>query len=411
MSKTESDSTKREQKKQAKWVVTIFCVTILVSATISFLSNEIMAASGMLVAFLILLAIVAIGIVFDIVGVAVTSAVEKPFHSMASRRVPGAKEAIALLRNAGKVSSICNDVVGDICGIVSGATGAVIVARLQKGLNLESVLISVGVTALISGATIGGKALGKPFAMNQSKRVVHLDAIKRVRLPAPRRLSPELQKALEARMNRQGLKYMPQVFENGWYCACGAFHPKEEDTVYCTECGCDRILLQNALNTLLQPEQPDPVPAAQPEAPVRPVQPAAQEEPTRIMSSAAQEEATRVMPARPHVEQAASFAPPLEPVEAGEQTRILDARNYQPAARAARPDDEGTRVMPAAVRDAAPAPQRAPEPQPVDEEDYEEEADSRDSIAETLIRWVPPITAIICAGIALWGFVYYQFIL
>ena len=88
------------------------------------------------------------------------------------------------------------------------------------------------------------------------KKVVHLDAIKRVRLPAPRRLSPELEKALESRMNRTGLKYMPQVFENGWYCACGSFHPKEEDTVYCTECGCDRILLQNALNTLLQPEQP-----------------------------------------------------------------------------------------------------------------------------------------------------------
>ena len=89
------------------------------------------------------------------------------------------------------------------------------------------------------------------------KKVVHLDAIKRVRLPAPRRLSPELEKALESRMNRSGLKYMPQVFENGWYCACGSFHPKEEDTVYCTECGCDRILLQNALNTLLQPEKPD----------------------------------------------------------------------------------------------------------------------------------------------------------
>ena len=73
----------------------------------------------------------------------------------------------------------------------------------------------------------------------------------------------------------------------------------------------------------------------------------------------------------------------------------------------------GGRSAPAAAAGhaAAPAPQRAPEPQPVDEEDYEEEADSRDSIAETLIRWVPPITAIICAGIALWGFVYYQFIL
>ena len=126
------------------------------------------------------------------------------------------------------------------------------------------------------------------------RKVVHLESIKRVRLPAPRRLSVEMQKALEARMNRTGMKFMPQVFENGWYCACGAFHPKEEDTVYCSECGSDRILLQNALNTLLQPEapvrQPEPQPAAQP---VRPAAPA--EEPTRIVG-AAQEEATRIIP-------------------------------------------------------------------------------------------------------------------
>ena len=122
------------------------------------------------------------------------------------------------------------------------------------------------------------------------KRVVHLKDIKRVRLSAPRRLSPELQKALESRMNRTGLKYQPQVFENGWYCACGAFHPKEEDTVYCTECRCDRILLQNALNTLLQPEQP-----ARPATEV-PAQPAAAEEPTRIVGAApAGEEPTRVV--------------------------------------------------------------------------------------------------------------------
>ncbi len=40
----------------------------------------------------------------------------------------------------------------------------------------------------------------------KGKRVVHLDAIKRVRLPAPKRLAPELEKALEVRMNRTGLK-------------------------------------------------------------------------------------------------------------------------------------------------------------------------------------------------------------
>ena len=231
------------------------------------------------------------------------------------------------------------------------------------------------------------------------KRVVHLDGIKRVRLPAPRRLAPELQKALEARMNRTGLKYQPQVFENGWYCACGAFHPKEEDTVYCSECGCDRILLQNALNTLLQPEQP-----AQTEPELEtPLAPQA-EEPTRIMGAApVQEEPTRIMgaPCREAEPQ------PEEP--AAEQTRVLDAgmRAQFPDRASHAAADEGTRVMPAAARRAQPISQQ-PEPAYDGEEEYEDE---RDSVAEALIRWVPPITAIVCAAVALCGFVYYQFVL
>ena len=35
-------------------------------------------------------------------------------------------------------------------------------------------LLSVGVTALISGLTIGGKALGKTFAIRKSTQVVFL---------------------------------------------------------------------------------------------------------------------------------------------------------------------------------------------------------------------------------------------
>ena len=231
------------------------------------------------------------------------------------------------------------------------------------------------------------------------KRVVHLDAIKRVRLPAPKRLSAELEKALETRMNRPELKYQPQVFENGWYCACGAFHPKEEDTVYCSECGCDRILLQNALNTLLQPEQP-----AQTEPELEtPLAPQA-EEPTRIMGAApVQEEPTRIMgaPCREAEPQ------PEEP--AAEQTRVMDAgmRAQFPDRASHAAADEGTRVMPAAARRAQPISQQ-PEPAYDDEEEYEDE---RDSVAEALIRWVPPITAIVCAAVALCGFVYYQFVL
>ena len=238
------------------------------------------------------------------------------------------------------------------------------------------------------------------------KRVVHLDAIKRVRLPAPKRLSAELEKALEVRMNRPELKYQPQVFENGWYCACGAFHPKEEDTVYCSECGCDRILLQNALNTLLQPAAPADEMEMPLSAPAAPAASAAVEEPTRIVGTAPAapaapaEEPTRVMGAAVYQPKAA----PVQPIS--EPTRVLDAPARAPYSGAA-VADEGTRVMPAAARRPAPAPVRQPAPVEEDEE-YE---DSRDSVAEALIRWVPPITAILCAAIALCGFVYYQFVL
>lgn len=226
------------------------------------------------------------------------------------------------------------------------------------------------------------------------KRVVHLDGIKRVRLPAPRRLTPELEKALEARMNRTELKYQPQVFENGWYCACGAFHPKEEDTVYCSECGCDRILLQNALNTLLQPEQP-----AKAEAPAAPQAEApVVQEPTRIVGAQpVHEERTRIV-----------SAPRREPEEPSGQTRVLDAgvRAQFPGKAAAPQAEDGTRVAPVAARRAQPVRE-----QPVDDYDEDEYEDDRDSVAEALIRWVPPITAIICAGVALCGFVYYQFMM
>ena len=111
---------------RARWLIVVFLMALTISAAFSFLSQELLDAASLFGAFVVLLAIIAIGIFFDLVGVAVTAAEEKPFHSMASRKVPGGAEGIWLLRNAGKVSSVCNDVVGDICGIISGAAAAVI---------------------------------------------------------------------------------------------------------------------------------------------------------------------------------------------------------------------------------------------------------------------------------------------
>ena len=173
MSKSDPASHKKERNKTIKWVVTIFFVTILVSGTISFASNELMSISSVGVAFAILLLIVLLGIIFDVIGVAVTSADEKPFHSMAARKVPGAQEAISLLRNAERVSSICNDVVGDICGVVSGSASASIAAQLITHFSGDKHQITMLLmSALVAGLTVGGKAIGKTFAIGSCTKIV-----------------------------------------------------------------------------------------------------------------------------------------------------------------------------------------------------------------------------------------------
>ena len=167
-------SSKKERNKAISWVVTIFLITILISGAISLISDEIMEHSAMPVAFLILFVIILLGIVFDVIGVAVTSADEKPFHSMAARKVPGAQEAIKLLRNAERVSSICNDVIGDICGVVSGSASATIAVQILQNFTFDvSDVVSLAMSALVAGLTVGGKAIGKTFAINSCTSIVY----------------------------------------------------------------------------------------------------------------------------------------------------------------------------------------------------------------------------------------------
>ena len=157
------------------WAVKVFFIAIVLSAVLSFLSEEALSGAGIGSAFAVLLLFVLLGILFDIVGVAVTAADERPFHSMAAHKTPGAKQAISLIRKANQVSSFCNDVVGDICGIISGSTAAVIVVQLHRVVPaVPAVVLSLAVTALVSGLTIGGKAVGKTLAIDKSTSVVQL---------------------------------------------------------------------------------------------------------------------------------------------------------------------------------------------------------------------------------------------
>ena len=175
MAKPDPQTAKKEEKRRTrKWVITIFFATIAISAAISLVSDFVMGKSSMIVAFLILLMIVFIGIIFDIVGMAVATADEKPFHAMAARKVKGARECITLLRNAERVSSICNDVVGDICGVVSGSASATIAAQVLSNFELSfASVVPLMMSSLVAALTVGGKAVGKGIAVAGCTDIVY----------------------------------------------------------------------------------------------------------------------------------------------------------------------------------------------------------------------------------------------
>lgn len=154
------------------WILKITAITFAISFTFSLLSESIIPNVNIFISLVLILLFIGLGILFDIIGVSITVADPKTFHSMASKNIRGAKLAVKLIKNAEKVSSFCNDVIGDICGIVSGSTSASIAVILSSKFNLNLMIVSLIITALVASMTIGGKAIGKSFAINKSDSII-----------------------------------------------------------------------------------------------------------------------------------------------------------------------------------------------------------------------------------------------
>ncbi len=162
----------RSKKEQSIWAVSVTFVSFILSIGILFLSSGLFERITPYVAFVIVLVIVMIGVLFDAIGVAVTAADEKPFHAMAAKKYNGARHAIALIRKADKVASVCNDVVGDICGVVSGTAGAAIIFRFFSG-HAQYGFIEAVVGGLIAAITVGGKAFAKKYGIKDSHLILY----------------------------------------------------------------------------------------------------------------------------------------------------------------------------------------------------------------------------------------------
>lgn len=159
-------------KEQIKWFIQVFIMTFILSMLFSYISANGVSNLSLIPAILILILVIGIGIFFDIIGVAVTVANEREFHAKASKKIEGSKASIKLIRNAPKVANICADVIGDICGVLSGAISALIAMKITEQFGL-SFNIQFILSATVAALTVGGKALGKGVANNNSTKIVH----------------------------------------------------------------------------------------------------------------------------------------------------------------------------------------------------------------------------------------------
>jgi hypothetical protein len=160
-------------KVSHKWTASVtvmaFVFTVVISAlTAGAEGLGLAAAAGML------LLIVLLGIGFDIIGVAVSTASEEPFHAMAAKKIPGARESVSIIRSAQQISSMCNDVIGDIAGIISGAMTAAIVVSIVSLTGWGTTFWNLLLAGLVAALMIGGKAAGKGFAMKSNNTIVFM---------------------------------------------------------------------------------------------------------------------------------------------------------------------------------------------------------------------------------------------
>ena len=170
-------SASRNQKADFGWAIVTLVITFLLSAIFNLFSTSLTKNANIFVAVFILLFIIFIGIAFDLIGTAITTAEETAFHSLATRKIKGARAAIKLIRAKDKASNFCNDIIGDICGIISGSAAAAIITyiTLTSGSAYE-LMISLVITGLVAALTVSGKALGKTVAIKHNNSIVYFTA-------------------------------------------------------------------------------------------------------------------------------------------------------------------------------------------------------------------------------------------
>ncbi len=177
--KQEKTVKKKKQKKKRipgwlSWGLSVLFLSFGLTVLFSFLTEISIKGSPVYICVIVLIVLLFLNIGCDMIANAIITCQPDAFHAMASNKIKGAKRAVTLCKNATKLGSVFADVIGDICGIVSGAAGAVLVvyiAAIADG-NIWEIVSSILVSAVIGALTVGGKAIFKHFAIKYNKQIV-----------------------------------------------------------------------------------------------------------------------------------------------------------------------------------------------------------------------------------------------
>ena len=162
-------------KHSTKWAFKVLLLSVSLSIIFSLLSQSIMPTLPSFLSIFVIIFFIFVSVVFDVIAVAFTTIKKEDLEEYKKQK--GYETAKKLCDHSDKISSFGGDVIGDICGILSGAGGVSLVFNMQiqdENLNL---LVTCLISSLIAGLTIFCKAIMKSYAMQNCAKIALKTAV------------------------------------------------------------------------------------------------------------------------------------------------------------------------------------------------------------------------------------------
>ena len=158
------------KQNRFRWAFKTFILSICLSIVFSVISQSLFPHLSVIMSIFIIVFFVALSTLFDMIGVAVTSAELQNLKEYEKHKA--FDTATKLVQNTEKISSFCGDVVGDICGILSGAGGVSLALSMNITEPNVYFIVTCLISSLIAGLTIFCKAIFKSYAVSNAEKVV-----------------------------------------------------------------------------------------------------------------------------------------------------------------------------------------------------------------------------------------------